>query len=213
MKTKISLALFSLLVFLAGCTSIQVSSDVHQGRKALLLGEPKMALPYFQRAAELDPNYLINFAPPPITEGVWTYNGRAYYGVKQFADARQAFERALARTDQDYFARLYLGLTLGQDGDRQRGQQEIDTALKGFASSLDYIRQYHTDRFFDTTGELRSAVRKQLASLSVREPNWPEVISNGEWLGLQLEEEMDLARKLRRLEESRDSDRDGKGND
>ncbi|HXV78423.1 MAG TPA: tetratricopeptide repeat protein [Candidatus Binatia bacterium] len=212
MKAIRSVASFSLLVFLAGCTSIQVRSDIQRGRQALFLGEPKMALPYFHRAAQIDPNYLINFAPPPITESVWTYNGRAYYGMKQFADARQAFERALGQTEQDHFARLYLGLTLGQDGDRQKGQQEISTALKGFANSLDYIRQYHTDRFFDTTGELRSAVRKQLASLSGGEPNWPEVVANGEWLGLQLEQEMDLAKKLRRLEETRDSN-DGKGDD
>ncbi|HXV78424.1 MAG TPA: tetratricopeptide repeat protein [Candidatus Binatia bacterium] len=204
MKAIRSVASFLLLVLLAGCTSIQVSGDIQRGRQALLLGEPKMALPYFHRAAQVDPNYLIDFAPPPITQGVWTYNGRAYYGMKQFADARQAFERALAHTEQDHFARLYLGLTLGQDGDRPKGQQEINTALKGFASSLDYIRQYHTDRFFDTTGELRSEVGKQLVSLSGGEPNWPEVIANGEWLGWQLEQEMNLAKMLRRRANTQD---------
>ena len=205
MQAKTLLALFSAILIISGCTSLHVGGGIQQGRRALFRGDAKAALPHFQYAAQLDPNYLINFAP--LTEGVWTYNGRAYYEMKQFAEARKAFEKALSRTEQDHFARLYLGLVLGRDGDRQRGQREIETALKGFHSSLDYIAQNHPDgRFWDSTGELRSVIREQLASLSGKEPNWPELISSGEWLGQQLEEEIDLSRRLRRLEDTRDSD-------
>ena len=207
MQSKILLALFSAIFIVSGCsaTSLQVGGEIQQGRRALLRGDPKAALPYFQSAAERDPNYLINFAP--LTEGVWTYNGRAYYEMNQFGEARKSFERALSRTEEDYFARLYLGMVLGREGDRQRGHKEVDTALKGFHSSLDYIVENNPDgNFWDSTGELRSAIRKQLASLSVAEPNWPEVIASGEWLGQQLEEEIDLSRMIKQRKSTRDSE-------
>ncbi|HXG51265.1 MAG TPA: tetratricopeptide repeat protein [candidate division Zixibacteria bacterium] len=189
---------------LYGCATIQVSGQIQRGRAALLRGEPEAALPHFQRAAEIDPGYLI---PAPLTEGVWTYTGRAYYEMKRFPEARKAFERALSQSGDDHFARLYLGLVLGGNGDRERGMRELETALKGFQSSLDYIEQNHPDgRFWDSTGELRSATRKQLAALSGRDVNWPEVVSAGEWLGRQLEEEIDLSKRLKRLEDTRDAD-------
>jgi tetratricopeptide (TPR) repeat protein len=205
MQSKYLLALFFAILIVSGCTSLRVAGEVQQGRRALFRGEPQLALNHFQRAAELDPNYLINFAP--LTEGVWTYNGRAYYDMKQFGESRKALERALSRTEQDHFARLYLGLVLGRDGDRQRGGREIETALRGFHSSLDYIAENHPDgRFWDSTGELRSVIRKELASLSGREFSWPELISSGEWLGQQLEREIDLSRQLKRLEDTRDAE-------
>jgi len=56
MKTKSPLALFSLLVFLAGCTSLQVGGEVQYGRQALLKGSNETALGYFYSAAQKDPN-------------------------------------------------------------------------------------------------------------------------------------------------------------
>ncbi|MDP2603820.1 MAG: tetratricopeptide repeat protein [Deltaproteobacteria bacterium] len=192
---------FAILV--SGCASFRVAGEIQQGRRALLRGEPEAALPHFQRAAQLDPTYLAYVSP--LTEGVWTYTGRAYYDMKQFPEARKALEQALSRTEHDHFARLYLGLILGRDGDRQRGLRQTETALEGFHGLLD--DNYHPDaRFWDSTGELRSVIRKQLASISGKEVNWPELISTGEWLGQQLEEEIDLSARLKQLEETRDSD-------
>jgi hypothetical protein len=47
MKTKSSLALFSLFVFLAGCTSLQTGGELQYGRQALLEGKNEAALGYF----------------------------------------------------------------------------------------------------------------------------------------------------------------------
>jgi tetratricopeptide (TPR) repeat protein len=162
-----------------------------------------LALPHFQRASQLDPDYILNFTP--LTQGMWTYVGRSHYAMGNLTEARKALEQALSRTEHDHFARLYLGLILGRDGDRQRGLRQTETALEGFHGLLD--DNYHPDaRFWDSTGELRSVIRKQLASISGKEVNWPELISTGEWLGQQLEEEIDLSARLKQLEETRDSD-------
>jgi tetratricopeptide (TPR) repeat protein len=206
MQVKYLLAWVSLILVVSGCTNMQLAGEIQRGRQALLRGEPAVALPHFQRAAEIDPNY--NFAL--LTEGVWTYTGRAYYGMKRYPEARKAFDQALARAEQDYFARLYLGLVLGQNGDRQRGLREIETGLKGLHASLDYIAANHPDgRFWDSTGELRSVIRKQLASVSGKEFSWSELISTAEWLGQQIEEEIDLSRRLRWFEQTRDGDKKG----
>jgi hypothetical protein len=58
MKTKISLALFSLFVLLAGCASLQTGGEVQHGRQALLEGKNEAALGYFYSAARMDPNYV-----------------------------------------------------------------------------------------------------------------------------------------------------------
>jgi hypothetical protein len=56
MKIKSSLALFSLFVFLAGCTSLQSGGELQYGRQALLKGSNETALGYFYSAAQRDPN-------------------------------------------------------------------------------------------------------------------------------------------------------------
>ena len=58
MKIKSSLALFSLFVFLAGCTSLQTAGELQYGRQALLKGSNETALGYFYSAAQRDPNYV-----------------------------------------------------------------------------------------------------------------------------------------------------------
>ena len=88
----------------------------------------------------------------------------------------------------------------------------MEAGLRGLNDWLNRMEKYHPDaRFWDSTGELRSVIRKQLASISGKEVNWPELISTGEWLGQQLEEEIDLARRLKRREESQDSDDNNDG--
>ena len=47
MKTKNSLALFSLFLFFAGCMSLQTGGEVQWGRQALLEGKNEAALGYF----------------------------------------------------------------------------------------------------------------------------------------------------------------------
>ncbi len=114
------------LLFLSGCASFHVEGEMQAGRRALQSEEPKVALPHFQRAAELDTDYL---TLSPLDQGVWTYVGRAYYGMGKLPEARKALERARSRYEHDHVARLYLGLVLAQSGERQRGLREAEASV------------------------------------------------------------------------------------
>jgi Tetratricopeptide repeat len=71
-----------------------------------------MALAYFQHVAETDPNYVVHFVV--FDQGVWTYLGRAQYLTGNLGEARQSLERAVSQRNDDYLARLYLGLAPGR---------------------------------------------------------------------------------------------------
>ena len=109
MQKRYPLGLLSIFV-ISGCVAFSVGGEIQSGRTALMKGEPDLALMHFQRAAQLDPDYLTDFTP--LQEGVWTYVGRAYYVAGKLPEARQALERALSRYEHDSLAKLYLGLTL-----------------------------------------------------------------------------------------------------
>ena len=49
--------------------------------------------------------------------------------------------------------------------------------------------------FWDPSGEIRSQISQGLKLLSVRPPDWQAAISNGEWIGYRLEEEIDRVRR------------------
>ena len=137
MKTHSSLALVSLFLFFAGCASMQISSDVQSGRQALLKGNNETALGYFYTAAQRDPNYVYATGSSP-RQGVWSYVGRSEYLTGRLPQAREALERALAANKQEDIARLYLGLTLAREGDRQAGLKEIEGGMRGINDWLDY---------------------------------------------------------------------------
>ena len=140
MKTKSSLALFSLFVFLTGCASLQAGGELQYGRQALLEGKNEAALGYFQSAAQKDPNYVYATGSSP-KQSVWSYVGRSEYLTGRVPEARKNLERALASNQQEDIARLYLGLTLAREGDRQRGLKEIEGGMRGINNWLDYINQ------------------------------------------------------------------------
>lgn len=182
---------FALL--LSGCVSFQVGGDIQKGRMELLYGDPKVALVYFQRAAELDPNYRLNTSIFP--EGVWTYVGRAYYAAGEMPQARKALERARSRQEDD-LAKLYLGLVLAQDGDRERGLREMEAGLKGVVGWFDYVELYHMDGpYWDPGRQLRSAIQKQLVAMGGKEVNQKELIQNAAFLGREIEIEIERSRK------------------
>ena len=85
----------SLAFLLVGCVAFQVGGDVQKGRMELMYGDPKVALAYFQRAADLDPNYRLAYAIFP--EGIWTYVGRANFAAGMIPESRKALERARSR--------------------------------------------------------------------------------------------------------------------
>src|SRR5262245_40933463 len=143
MKTRCSLALLSLLVFLAGCTSLRVGGEVQSGRQALLAGSNEAALGYFYSAAQTDPNYVYATGSSP-KQSVWSYVGRTEYLTGRLPQARQTLERALSGNREEDIARLYLGLTLAREGDRQRGLKEIESGMRGIDSFLNYIDRKST---------------------------------------------------------------------
>ena len=197
MKTKISLALFSLFVFLTGCTSLQTGGEVQSGRQALLEGKNEAALGYFYSAAQMDPNFVYTTGSSP-RQGVWSYVGRSEYLTGRFPQARQNLERALSANQQEDIARLYLGLTLAREGDRQRGLKEIEGGMRGINSFLDYINQaqrYSIGQFWDPDRDIRSAIQSNLAMISGKDLDWQRLTADTEWLGIRMEQESDLARR------------------
>lgn len=207
MKIKSSLALFSLFVFLAGCTNLQTGGEIQYGRQALLKGSNETALGYFYSAAQRDPNYVYATGSSP-KQGVWSYVGRSEYLTGRLPQARQTLERALSANRQEDIARLYLGLTLAREGDRQRGLEEIESGMRGINSFLDYINQaqrFSIGQYWDPGRDIRSAIQSNLAMISGKDLDWQRLTADTEWLGIRMEEESDLARRQEAQARSRES--------
>jgi tetratricopeptide (TPR) repeat protein len=210
MKTKSSLALFSLLVFLAGCTSVWTGGDVQYGRQALLAGKNELALGYFYSAAQMDPNYIYATGSSP-KQSVWSYVGRTEYLTGRVPQARQTLERAISSNREEDIARLYLGLTLAREGERQQGLKEIESGMRGIQNFLDYINQaqrYSIGQYWDPDRDIRAAIQNNLAMISGKDVDWQRLTADTEWLGIRMEQESDLARRQEAQDNSRDSQGD-----
>jgi tetratricopeptide (TPR) repeat protein len=198
--------LLSMMVLLSACTSLQVGSEFSSGRQALLRGNNEAALAYFHSAAQKDPNYVYGTA---LQQGIWSYVGRSEYAIGRFPQARQNLERALAANKDEDVARLYLGLSLARSGDQQRGLREIEGGMKGIYDFLEYVTQAHRfsfGQFWDPNLEMRKAIQTDLAMISGKDLDWQKLLANSEWLGKQIEEEGDRARRDEARERSRDGD-------
>jgi tetratricopeptide (TPR) repeat protein len=213
MKIKNSLALFSLFVFFTGCATIQSAGDVQYGRQALLGGNNEAALGYFYSAAQRDPNYVYATGSSP-KQSVWSYVGRSEYLTGRFPQAQQTLERVIsgerviAGIRQEDIARLYLGLTLAREGDRQRGLNEIESGMRGINNFLDYINQaqrFNIGQFWDVDRDIRRAIQSDLAMISGKDVDWQRLTADTEWLGIRMEQESDLARRQEAFENNRDS--------
>jgi tetratricopeptide (TPR) repeat protein len=208
MKAKSSSALFSLLVFLAGCASLQTAGEVQYGRQALLKGNYEIALSYFYTAAQRDPNYVYATGSSQ-KQSIWSYVGRSEYLIGRFPQAQQSLARALARNGEEDIARLYLGLTLAREGDRQRGLKEIEDGMRGINNFLEYINQaqrFSIGQYWDPGRDIRRAIQSDLAMISGKDLDWQTLIADTEWLGIRMEEESDRARRQEAQDRSRDSE-------
>lgn len=208
MKALNSIVFFAVVVFLSGCAGFQAGTNVEAGRKAFFIGNNEAALDYFQRAAELDPSYVYGVA---LRQNIWSYVGRSEYSVGRFPQARNTLEKALSINKEEDMARLYLGLTLARSGDRQQGVKEIQGGMKGLHDQLEYISQayrFSYGQYWDTRREIRSAIQRDLAMIDGKDLDWQKLISDSEWLGRKVEEEIDLARRDEREDRLRDSSRD-----
>jgi tetratricopeptide (TPR) repeat protein len=209
MKNSFSFGLYALILLLSGCASFQAAREVNSGRQAYLIGNNEAAYAHFQSAAQADPQYVYGTA---LRQGIWSYVGRVDYDMGRLPQARQALERALAANRQEDLARLYFGLTLTREGDRQRGLKEIEGGLRGMHEWLEYVDQNFSSsfgRFWDPAREIRSAIQTDLNMIAGRDIDWQKLIVAGEWVGKRMELENDLARRDESIERNRDSDSRG----
>lgn len=207
MKTKYLLILFFTIVSLSGCVRMHAGTDVILGRQALLVDKNETAQTYFQNAAKISPNY--TYWSVGLLQGVWSYVGRTEYLTGRYPQARQSLERALSadRNENKDIARLYLGLTLAREGDRQRGVKEIEAGMRGINDWLNYVNQafaYTYGKYWDASYNIRSAIQTDLAAISARDVDLPQLIAAGEWLGIRMEVESDAAKRQQMYEFNRD---------
>ena len=198
MKVAAYSVLFALCTLLSACTTtVQVGGAFQAGRRALLGGDDEAALGFFQTVADSNPNFVFATGSSP-RQSIWSYVGRAQYLTDQFPEARQSLERAIAGDREENIARLYLGLTLIQEGNRERGLKEIETGLRGINDFLDNIartRGFNIGQFWDPNRDIRNAIQYNLKLISRENINWQQLTANIERIALQMERETDLARR------------------
>ena len=195
MKTRYSLLVFSLAIFLSACATVEDAGQIASGRQALFTGNYPAALSYFQSAAQTNPNAVYGAT---LRLGIFTYLGQAQYLNGRYPEARQSLQKALSMHPADNVARLYLGLTQARLGDRQTGLKNIQAGMSGIANFLNYLESnfaYSFGQFWDPGGQIRASIKTNLAMSSGPNLDWSQIITAGEKLGIRIEEEEDKARQ------------------
>jgi len=184
---------FFLFCSLSSCTTVQVSKDVQSGRAALKQGRPEEALTHFEAAARRDPSYTTRFTL--LTTGIWTYIGRAYYEMGEKEKALASLKRAKDSTSDDYFARIYLGLVMYQNGKEREGIAELDAGLEGLEIWLESLSgQGQAGEYWDPGGHLQKSIAETRRLLREERISLARVDENVRWLGKNFEAEIDEAR-------------------
>ncbi len=202
MKRYTSL-LFVIMGFVSACGGgFQAGSDVQHGRLAFSIGNYQMARTYFSQAAQADPNYVYNSDLPGGS--IQSYLGRADYETKRYASARRLLQQAIAINKNDNVARLYLGLTLAQMGDRENGLKEIQGGLKGLYDWIVYVRKNFSagneyGQFWDQNGTIRAAIQTDLNMIASNQIDWPKLLADGASIGKQMDNEIDVAMTDQRI--------------
>jgi len=189
MKIIHFLSLLLVSVLLSACAAVRGGGDVDQGRQALLAGNNKAALGYFQEAEQADPNYIYG---AELREGVASYLGRAQYLNGDYAQARQTLEKALSQHRNDNLARLYLGLTLYRLGDQKAALTNIQRGMQGTYNWLEYLNTNFAQEYgggYDAGGTIRAGIKADLAMISSGNIDWPKLVADAERLGIAVEQE------------------------
>jgi tetratricopeptide (TPR) repeat protein len=85
-----------------------------------------------------------------------------------------------------------------------QGARELTAALSGLAEWLDYTVTHTTQgRFWDPSQDLSKQIQASSKQVTAQPADWGAVIANLEWLGYQLEEESDRARRDEATERNR----------
>src|SRR5262245_12967979 len=152
---------------------------------------------FFKASQKVTPTSVFTTGSSP-RQSIWSYVGRTQYLTDQFPQARQSLERAISGDREENIARLYLGLTLSQLGERQAGLKEIETGLRGIQSFIDNIARtqgFNIGQFWDPNRDIRNAIQYNLKLISSENINWQQLTANIERIALQMERETDLARR------------------
>jgi tetratricopeptide (TPR) repeat protein len=167
-----------------------------------MAGKAEAALAHFQRATELDRKF---FYFSTLPQSAITYTGRALYQLGRFSEARHAFEHATLEFADDSMARLYLGITLVRQGDRERGVQETTAGLRAIYQWLDYIEaNLPQGVYWDINRDIRSEIERVLEQVTDRRLSAEQLIETTEWLGNRMEWEIDAARRDEQASRNRD---------
>ena len=189
MKVKYFSVLLLVSAWLSACgSSFQAGGYVQSGVQALLAGNNETALAYFQSAAQQDPKYMYGGL---VNQGVGVLSllGRAQYLTRNYAQARQTLEKALAQNKTDNLARLYLGLTQARLGDNQAGLQNIEASMKRIIAWLNYLEGGgYQDAGWDPGGAIRGNINNALAMISSGKVEWNKLFVYGESVGLGVEQ-------------------------
>jgi tetratricopeptide (TPR) repeat protein len=189
MKVKYFSVLLLVSAWLSACGgSFQAGGYVQSGVQALLAGNNETALAYFQSAAQQDPTYMYGGIVSQGV-GVLSFLGRAQYLTRNYAQARQTLEKALAQNKTDNLARLYLGLTQARLGDTQAGLQNIQASMKRIIALLNYLEGGgYEDAGWDPGGAIRGNINAALAMISSGNVEWNKLFVYGESVGLGVEQ-------------------------
>ncbi len=204
MKFKLNCGVSLLvLLLLSSCATVQVSKNVHSGRRALKQYEPREALTHFEAAARVDPDYTTRFTL--LNTGIWTYVGRAYYETGEKEKALESLKRAKESPDKDYFASIFLGLVMAQNGRRKDGITELESGLKGLEYWLDNITWQGADgQYWDPDGHLKKGIVEIRGLLREENINISKVDESVRWLGREFEEEIEQVRDDKQLDREDD---------
>jgi len=206
-----SLFLVALFLLAAACSTLTDASRFQAGRRALLADDYESAVAYFASVAERRPNYVNVISN--YRESVWTYLGRAQYGLKRYPEARRSLEKAVALEKNDSLARLYLGLTLLRMGELPLGAREVEVGMKGIYDWIEYMnRTQPFQAFWDPNRQIRKQIDQELAALSSKDFRRESLLNDAEWIGKTFEEELERVRQDERRQFERDiGDDNGRG--
>lgn len=118
-------------------------------------------------------------------------------------------ERALKADPDDLLARLYFGLTLARTGEESRGRKEILGAMAAIPDWLEYIQRSRPfEAYWDPLREIRKAIEAHIKSPPGSDGMGAErLVTDGEWLGDKMEDEIERMRQDERRQFDRDFDR------